>query len=150
MGVNGIMLLLVAQLYLTLCDPMDCSLPGSSVHGILQARILEWAAMPFSRGSSWPRDRTRVSWIAGRFFTIWATRGAPRALPWVGKSQSQKGYIQYDPMYMALGGVAVQRGMWIFVPQPGIEPTSPALEAWNLNHWTAREVPTTSLKCQKL
>ena len=43
------------------CDPMDDSLPGSSIHGIFQARILEWVAMPFSRGSSWPRDRTRIS-----------------------------------------------------------------------------------------
>ena len=59
---------------LTLCDPMDCSPPGSSVHGILQVRILEWVTIPFSRGSSWPRDRTWVSCIAGRFFTIWATR----------------------------------------------------------------------------
>ena len=50
----------------TLCDPMDCSPPGSSVHGILQARILEWVVMPFSRGSSQPRDRTRVSCTAGR------------------------------------------------------------------------------------
>ena len=55
---------------------MDCSLPGSSVHGILQARILEWVAISFSRGSSWPRDRTPVSCIAGRFFTIWARREA--------------------------------------------------------------------------
>ena len=54
-----------------LCDPMDCSLPGSSVHGILQARILEWVAIPFSRGSYQPRDQTQVSCIAGRFFTIW-------------------------------------------------------------------------------
>ena len=53
----------------TLCDPMDCSQPGSSVHGIFQARILEWVAMPFSRGSSWPMDWTRVSCTAGRFFT---------------------------------------------------------------------------------
>ena len=51
---------------------MDCSLPGSSVHGILQARIMEWAVIPFSKGSS----RPRVSYIAGRFFTIWATRKA--------------------------------------------------------------------------
>ena len=58
------------QLCPTLCDPMDCSLPGSSVHGILQARILEWVAMPFSRGSSHPRDQTLVSCIAGRFFPI--------------------------------------------------------------------------------
>ena len=57
------------QLCPTLCDPMDCSLPGSSVHGILQARVLEWVAMPFSRGSSQPKDRTQVSHIVGRFFT---------------------------------------------------------------------------------
>jgi len=49
---------------------MDCNLPGSSVRGILQARILEWGAIPFSRGSSQPRDETQVSFIAGRFFTI--------------------------------------------------------------------------------
>ena len=67
---------LVTQSCLTLRDPMDCSPPGSSVYGILQARILEWVAMPFSRGSSWPRNWTQVSWIAGRFFTIWATREA--------------------------------------------------------------------------
>ena len=67
---------LVAQLSLTLCDPMDCSPPDSSVHGILQARILEWVAFLFSRWSLRPRDQTRVSCIAGRFFTIWATREA--------------------------------------------------------------------------
>ena len=50
--------------------PMDCSLPSSSVHGILQARILEWVAIPFSRGSSQPSDQTQVSCTAGRFFTI--------------------------------------------------------------------------------
>ena len=53
---------------------MDYSLPGSSVHGILQARILEWVAIPFSRRSSWPRDWPQVSHIAGEFFTTWATR----------------------------------------------------------------------------
>ena len=52
---------------------MDCSLPGSSLHGILQARILEWVAISFSRGSSWPRDWTRVSRIPGRRFNLWAT-----------------------------------------------------------------------------
>ena len=62
--------------HVQLCDPMDCSPPGSPVHGILQARILEWVTIPFSRGSSWPRDQTWVSCIAGRFFTIWATREA--------------------------------------------------------------------------
>ena len=51
----------VAQLCPTLCSPMDCSLPGSSVHGILQAKILEWVAVPFSKESSQPRDQTQVS-----------------------------------------------------------------------------------------
>ena len=60
----------------TLCDPADCSPPGFFDHGLLQARILEWIAMPSCRGSSWPRDWTWVSWTAGRFFTIWATREA--------------------------------------------------------------------------
>ena len=54
------------------CNPMDCSLPGSSVHGVSQARILEWVAISFSKGSFWPRDQTWVSCIAGRFFTDWA------------------------------------------------------------------------------
>ena len=58
----------------TLCDPMDCSLSRSFVHGIFQARVLEWDAISFSRGSSQPRDGTWVSHIVGRRFTIWATR----------------------------------------------------------------------------
>ena len=66
----------VTQSCLTLCNPMDYSPPGSSVHGISQTRILEWVPIPFSRGSSQPRDRTRASYIAGGYFTIWATREA--------------------------------------------------------------------------
>ena len=66
----------VAQSCLTLCDPMDCSPPGSSVHGILQARILEWVAISFWRRSSRPRDWTQVSWIGSRFFII-GTREFP-------------------------------------------------------------------------
>ena len=58
------------QLCLIFCDSMDYSPPGSSVHGILQARILEWVAIPFSRGSSQPKDGSWVFRIAGRFFTI--------------------------------------------------------------------------------
>ena len=57
-------------------DPMDCSPPGSSVHGVLQARILEWVAMPSFRGSSQPRGRTQVSHNASGFFTVWDTREA--------------------------------------------------------------------------
>ena len=67
---------LLAQSCPTLCDPMGWSPPGPSVHGIPQARILEWVVIPFSKGSSQPRDQTQVSHIAGRFFTIWATREA--------------------------------------------------------------------------
>ena len=65
----------VAQAFPTPFDPMDYT-----VHGNLQARILEWVAIPFSRESSQPRDWTQVSWIAGGFFTIWATREAPSRL----------------------------------------------------------------------
>ena len=67
---------LCAQSCLTLCNPMDYSLPGSSVHGTLQSRTLEWIAIPFSRESSRPKDRTRDPCIACTFFTIWATREA--------------------------------------------------------------------------
>ena len=63
----------VARSCLTLCDPMDCSLPGSSVHGIFQAIVLEWTAISFSSGSSQPRDRTQVSCVVDRRFTLWAT-----------------------------------------------------------------------------
>ena len=65
----------VAQSCPTL-QPVDCSPPSSSVHGILQARILKWVAISFSRGSSQPRDRTQVSHIAGRCFNLCATREA--------------------------------------------------------------------------
>ena len=64
-------IVLVAQSCLTLCNIMDYSLPGASVHGIPEARILEWVAIPFSRGSSWPKDQTQPP-----AFTIWATREA--------------------------------------------------------------------------
>ena len=64
--------MLVDQSCLTLCDLMDCSPPGSSVPGILQAIILEWIIIPFSRESFWPRSWTQVSHIASIFFTVWA------------------------------------------------------------------------------
>ena len=65
---------LVTQSCPTFCDPVDCSLPGSTVHGIIHARMLEWVVIPLFRVSSLPRGWTWVSWIAGRRFTIWATR----------------------------------------------------------------------------
>ena len=72
------------QSCLALCNSMDCSLQGSSVHEILQARILEWEAFPFSRGSSQPRAQTLVSCIAGGFFTVWARSkdGGAYSSPW--------------------------------------------------------------------
>jgi len=67
---TGVREVKVAQSCPTLCNPMDYSLPGASVHEILQARMLQWVAVSFSRGSSQPRDQTQVSQIAGRFFTV--------------------------------------------------------------------------------
>ena len=84
----------VVQSYPALWDPMDCSLSGSSVHGIFQARVLEWITIFFSRGSSRPRNRTRVSRIAGRCFTIWATRETIRRAPEI---QSTLGPIACPP-----------------------------------------------------
>ena len=66
----------VAQSCLTLCDPMDCSILHSAIHGIFQARVLEWGAIAFSRAPSWPWDQTRISCIVGRRFTIWATNSS--------------------------------------------------------------------------
>ena len=74
----------VSQLCPTLCDPMDCSPPGYSVLGTLQAGILEWVAISFSRGSSQPRTWTRYSCILGRFFTIWATTSQQRTSTFMG------------------------------------------------------------------
>ena len=95
-----------------LCHTMDCSLPCSSLRGILQARILEWIAVSFSRGSSQPRDQTQNSHIAGGFFTIWATREAHEY--WSGKPIPSPGDL----------------------PDPGIELGSPALQAdlYQLSH----------------
>ena len=73
---NNLLKMLVTQLPLILCNPIDCSPPGSSAHGFLQARILKWVAIPFSRGSSQPRDWTQISSTADRFFAIRATTEA--------------------------------------------------------------------------
>ena len=100
---------LVAQLCPTFCNPMDCSPPGFSVHeGILQARILEWVAMPFSTGSSQSRDWILVSHITGRFFTNWATEEAQEY--WSGQPISSPGDL----------------------PDPGIKLGSPALHVDSL------------------
>ena len=72
----------IVMLEKTLESPMDCSLPGSSIYGIFQARVLEWAAISFSRGSSQPRNRTRVSCIVGRRFTVWPTKWNKQVTKW--------------------------------------------------------------------
>ena len=73
--VSILFVVLWSRSVMSLCNPLDCSLPGSSIQGIFQARILEWVAISFSRRSSWPRDWTRVSCIVGIHLTVWATRG---------------------------------------------------------------------------
>ena len=86
---------LVSESCPTLCDPMDCSLPSSSVHGTFTAKILEWVAISFSRESSLPRDRTHVSSLAGRFFTI-EPPGKPNKTSW--REVAQSCLTLWDPM----------------------------------------------------
>ena len=122
----------VARLCPTLCDPVDCSLPGFSVLGILQARILEWVTISFSRGSSRPRDGTQVSRIGGRRFNLWATRVQIDnifitrlfSLTWPGNIQSSFFFL------------TIPCSIWDFSSPAGMEPVPPALEAQSLNHWT--------------
>ena len=108
---------------MTLCDPTDYT-----VHGILQARILEWVSFPFSRGSSQPRDRTQVSLIADGFFTGWATREA---------QEYWSGYPIPSPADL---------------PDPGIEPGSPALQADSLptEQWGMPKVLYSTEKTDKV
>ena len=72
----------IAQSCPILCDPMNCSLPCSSIYGIFQAKVLKWVAISFSKGSSQPRDQTPVSRVVGRRFTVWATREAWYSIEW--------------------------------------------------------------------
>ena len=121
---------LVAQSCLTLCIPVDCSLPGFSVNGISQARILEWVAISSSRGSSWPRDWTWLSCITSRFFIVWAIRASQVVLvvknppvnaggmreslngrklgPW--KTRWNRAFI---PLYLSLSGDMCERKAYI-------------------------------------
>ena len=124
--------LLVTQSCPALCNPIDYSLPGSSVHEILQARIAKWVAIPFSRVSSRPRDWTWVSCIAGGFFTVWAV-----CLCWV--------LIEARGIFDLCCGLGIfSFSMWYPVPSSGLEPWRPALGAWSLNHWTTKKVPLPS------
>ena len=125
----------VAQSSPSVCDPMDCSPPGSSIHGILQARILGWVAISSSRGSSPPRDWTQVSRIVGRCFTLWATREAKVKV----KSLSRVWLFatRWTAAHQALSMGFSRQEYWNGLPfpspgdlpNPGIEPRSPALQA---------------------
>ena len=118
----------------TLCNPMDCTPPGSSVHGIFQARILERAATSSSRGSSWPRDWTWVSCgscTAVGFFTHWAIEKTP--IREKGQSTMSQKLIQILP-----SSVAVQRSLWKWECYPEISEgvtclTKPRLVVWGAN-----------------
>ena len=111
--------MLGTQLCLILCDPMDCSPPGSSVHGILQTRILEWVAISFCKGLSHPRDQTQVSCIAGRFLTVWATRDEVKL------KVAQSCPTLCDPMDYIVHGILQARILkWVaFAFSKGIFPT---------------------------
>ena len=109
---------LAAQSCPTLCNFMDCSPPGSPVHGILQARILEWVAIPFSRGSSRPRGWTQAFCIVGCFFTVWVTRETPFAIgtcsismsSWGGLGSWRSVCMSYFGLFLPL---ALPHYLWI-------------------------------------
>ena len=94
----------VSSLCPTLCGLMDCSLPGSSVHGIFQARILEWVAIPFSRGSCQPRDWTQASRTGSGFLIVWATREALKALVKAIKKKKKKDILNDNSWYFPSPG----------------------------------------------
>ena len=111
------------------CDPLDYSLPGSSVHGIFQGRVLKWVAISFSWGSSQLRDRTQVSCIAGRFFTDWATREAPLVL-WIYRVLPRKctdhnkhplPTTQEKTLHMDITRWSTPKSDWLYSLQPKME-----------------------------
>ena len=130
--------MLVTQSFPTLCNPMDWSSPGSSVHGILQARILEWRAIPFFRGSSWPRDLTQVSCTAGRFYTLWATREALWVLCRVAHLAFSMLWRRYELYRLGRGvtrkEVACPKVLQLMNPGEGFKPTW-SLSSRALHHW---------------
>ena len=134
---------LVNQLCLTLWDHMGCTAPGSSMPGILKARILEWVAISFSRGSSQPGDQTWVSCTAGRFFTAWASREVLRLLPFSSGSVAQSCPTLWDPMNRSTPGLPVHHQTLEFTQtharrvgdaiQPSHPLSSPSPPALNLS-----------------
>ena len=116
--------MLVTQSCPTFCNPMDCSLPGSSVHGILQARLLECVVNPLSRGSSWARDRTWVFLIAGRFLTVWATGEAPVGFILVKMASIflfKKSFNEVQSVYSQAGTSQVAQQLRLSAPSAGVQ-----------------------------
>ena len=89
---------------------MDCSPPSSFVPGILQARILEWVGILFSRGSSWPRNQTQVSWVAGGFFTIWASREAQHKAQYKANMLEKEFVIREKVRRCVVGKLLLEKG----------------------------------------
>ena len=135
------MKVLVAQLCPTLCDPMDCSPPGSSVHGILQVRILKWIVISSSRESSRPRNRTQVSCITGRVCTIWTALFPFFRTNSCCCSVARSCPTLYDPMHCSTPGFPVLHHLSEFAPganldvatQPSHPLLSPSSSALNLS-----------------
>ena len=137
----------VAQSCPSLCDPIDCSLPGSTIHGIFQARILEWVGISFSRRSSRPRDWTWVSRIVGRRFTIWATREVPS------KSEAQLCPTLCDPIDYPVHGILQARILeWVVFPfsrgspQPSDWTQVSCITGRFFTGWAIREAQIVGLK----
>ena len=129
---------LVAQSSPTLCDPMNCSPSGSSAHGILQARILEWIAISFSRGSSPLRDQTLFFCISGRFFTVWVTREAQfssvQLLSRVRLCNPMHYSMPGFPVYQQLPELTLTHVHWVSdAIQPSHPLLSPSSPAFNLS-----------------
>ena len=125
----------VSQSCTTLCNPTDCSLPGSSVRGIFQARILEWVAISFSRGTSQPWDWFQVSCIAGRRLTLWATREAlpPNINTYLFRFFSLIVVLRYWIWFSVLYSrpllltYFVHSSVYILIPNPNLSPPLPSL-----------------------
>ena len=143
----------IAQSCPTLCDPIDCSLPGCSVHGIFQAIVLEWIAISFSRGSSQPRARTWASHIVDRRFTVWATREVlwmwelDYKENWVLKNWCFWSVVLEKPPESPLDYKEIQpvhpKGYqsWVFIGGPYVEAETPILWPSDVKSWLIRKDP---------
>ena len=132
---------LLLQSCLTLCNPMGCSPPDFSVHEILQARILEWVAMPSSRGSSQPRDQTQVSHIVGGFFTIWfssvqlLSHVRLFATPWIAAHQTSLSITNSwsPPKLMSIESVMPSNHIILYPPLSSCPQSFPASGSFQMS-----------------